>query len=828
MRNRTLKYIFLASCTAICLLTIWLAFHTYTTLEKVEKDSEQLEVKQRQTRLTEMLLYFDEVLTQAVRNYVYTQDRSWLIKYDQALTNFESGLDSLQQEELSAKSHAIFNPKKAYAQTVIDYEKRVFSLVEAHEIDSAIQLVNNAEYGRYRRLYLETFVKLHQNQYLEFKQLQGTFKADESVLRRNVSLLIVFIVLGLIVLPIQGYLILRFIRRIHQANTRLSSTVRDLRTAKREIKEAQLHHQTFFETNQSGIFRIDFLKPMPIDLPMKDQFNWMVNHAYIGESNNQLAQMYGFQRKEDIIGKSLLIIWDDWETVQDIISFYLNNNYQWTNLETSEVNAEGEKKCFLSNTVSIIEAGRINCIWCSQIDITEKKKVENKLIESEANFRAIVTHSTPIVFMFDISGTILLSEGKMLSSLNLKPGELVGRSVFEIYQDYPEVMAAIKKTLKGEVYEGIIVLDDLTFEVYYSPNFDAQGKIIGVIGMALDITQRKKTELALKNSENNLASVLENTSDVILSIDHEYQVLTVNSAGKKQFRHLLGAEIHKGANLLKLIPARLQMHWKTRFDRALKGERFMEEDHFHYNDIEYFAEVYYNPIWDEKKVKGIAIFSLEITNRKKAERAMLESEQEKTNLLMALDEAALVSITDLEGNIKHVNAKYCEVSGYTLSELVGEKHHIMSSGFHDAIFWREMWDTLAQGKAWRGEVKNSTKQGSDYWMDTIISPIKKPNGEIYEYMSINYLITEHKHLFSQREELLKDLEDYAFQTSHKIRGPLARMLGLTNLLLSDQSYEEKELQDLLKMIRMTSEELDSIIIEMNETLSRTAYYKIKK
>ena len=111
-------------------------------------------------------------------------------------------------------------------------------------------------------------------------------------------------------------------------------------------------------------------------------------------------------------------------------------------------------------------------------------------------------------------------------------------------------------------------------------------------------------------------------------------------------------------------------------------------------------------------------------------------------------------------------------------------------------------------------------------MDTIITPIKKPDGEVYEYMSINYLITEHKRLFIQREELLRDLEDYAFQTSHKIRGPLARMLGLTNLVL-EKEIEERELQNFLKMIRMTSEELDKIIVEMNETLSRTAYYKIK-
>lgn len=205
-----------------------------------------------------------------------------------------------------------------------------------------------------------------------------------------------------------------------------------------------------------------------------------------------------------------------------------------------------------------------------------------------------------------------------------------------------------------------------------------------------------------------------------------------------------------------------------------------------------------------------------------AKKKIEESEQEKNNLLNALNHATLVSITDLNGVIVYVNPAFCLVCGYSPEELIGQTHQPVNSGFHPKDYWAAMWKTIKRGEIWRGEVKNITKNGDYYWVDTVITPIRNQKGAIYQYMSIRYLITEKKELYEQREKLLEDLKEYAFQTSHNIRGPVARLLGLTQLLLQYEN-EPEETRQMIRWIGQTTQEMDQIIWKMNDILSRSDY-----
>lgn len=133
-----------------------------------------------------------------------------------------------------------------------------------------------------------------------------------------------------------------------------------------------------------------------------------------------------------------------------------------------------------------------------------------------------------------------------------------------------------------------------------------------------------------------------------------------------------------------------------------------------------------------------------------------ESELQKVNsdnnfLLQLLNETSIISITDTKGNIKRVNSKFCEISGYEEEELIGRNQNIVNSGFHSNKFWKEMWSTIGKGKTWSGEIKNNNKSGKEYWVDTIIFPRMK-NKKPYEYISIRREITERLKL---REEVDK-------------------------------------------------------------------------
>ncbi len=162
------------------------------------------------------------------------------------------------------------------------------------------------------------------------------------------------------------------------------------------------------------------------------------------------------------------------------------------------------------------EEGNVKNVTGIARDFTKWKRSEELLKASEQRFRAIVTNAQAIIFIIDMDGTFLLSEGKALSLLGLKPGQVVGQSVYDLYADYPSIIQAVKETLKGEMISDIIDLDGIFFDIFYSPYTDPDGNIIGTIGMAIDITERKRSEVALVKSEQMAA-----VGEIASGIAHE-------------------------------------------------------------------------------------------------------------------------------------------------------------------------------------------------------------------------------------------------------------------------------------------------------------------
>jgi len=163
-------------------------------------------------------------------------------------------------------------------------------------------------------------------------------------------------------------------------------------------------------------------------------------------------------------------------------------------------------------------------------------------------------------------------------------------------------------------------------------------------------------------------------------------------------------------------------------------------------------------------------------------------------IVSTVDRLCLVAITDENGNITYVNKKFCEISKYSRKELIGQNHRILKSGYHPPQFYQGMWKAISSGKTWEGVIKNKAKDGTFYWVKTVIVPIFDQTRKITEYVSIRTEITEQKNV----EQKLQKILDLLFVTEQKYRGlfeespNLERIINMDGTILEcNRTYAQK-------------------------------------
>jgi len=437
------------------------------------------------------------------------------------------------------------------------------------------------------------------------------------------------------------------------------------------------------------------------------------------------------------------------------------------------------------------------------IDITEHKKAENALRESETSLKEAQKIANIGNWTRELTGELHWSE-QQYRIYGYEPGEI--KPNFEIVKSHvhPDDLDTFMKSIDNTVkirkpfaLEYRLITKDGTqkfVSAHANVELDKSGNPIRLRGTLQDITERKKAEDEIKRNEKRYRELFEDNITGVYVTTLDGKILDCNNA----FYKMLGY-----SNKDEILKINIENFYKVKQNREYFLKKLKEKGCLINNEVQ-LKKKDGSIIWVLKNVNlvdGSTIQGtiIDITEKKEAEKKIMQ-------LSRGLEQSpALVIITDVEGNIEYVNPKTTEVTGYTQEELIGKNSRIFQSEQTPKETYKELWETILQGKVWKGELLNKRKNGELYWDSVTIAPIIDNEGDIINYIAIREDITEKKKMTEElikakekAEELYRLKSNLLANMSHELRTPLVGILGFTEIL--EESIKDEELKGYAALI----------------------------
>ena len=496
------------------------------------------------------------------------------------------------------------------------------------------------------------------------------------------------------------------------------------------------------------------------EISYRELFNNVADAIYImGEQgtfldvNEGAVKMYGYPR-EEFLGKGPLFVsapgLNDMAEINERIIRTFSGESQ--HFEFWGLRANGEVFPKEIRAISGHYFGRKAIIIMAQ-DITERKKVETALIGSERRYRELIELAVDGILIGSSEGIIIDANTVIQKITGRLPDNLKGINVQELFntnalKDTPLRYDLLKK---GETViserdilqpDGTIVPIEMHTKMMPDGNYQS---------IYRDVTERKKAEETLRESETKFKSLVESTSDMIWETNMEGVYTYVSP----QFENLLGYKTEEviGKSPFSFISddniSEITSHSDEIVRKATPFSSLVNK-YKHKNGNTLYFETSGVPVYDNAgKHTGYRGVSRDITKRYLAEK-----ELHKLSLVVHQSPITII-ISALDGTMEYINPAGCSISGYNAEELIGKKPSIFSAGKTHAETYKSLWNTIKKGNEWKGTFLNKKKNGELFWESAFIVPLRNAEGVITHYLGVKEDISKR----IQAEEALKESEE---------------------------------------------------------------------
>jgi len=514
--------------------------------------------------------------------------------------------------------------------------------------------------------------------------------------------------------------------------------------------------------------------------------------------NDKFVKIHGYP-KEELIGLESwkLLHPDDLKdiTVQGESPSKIGEGFRG---ESRIIAKDGTIKHIEINTVPVKTSEGIEKVMGISREITERKEFEKALLDNEEKYRMLIESQGEGITEVDLKEVFTFSNPAADSIFGVNDG-LAGKKLqnFMTTEDFERIKKESKLRKKGEIstYElPIISADNIekTILVTASPKFNKKGKYIGSFGIFRDISETKRIEQALKDSEERFKLLTELTQEGILIHDNGF-VIDFNPS----LLNLLGYK-----NEDEIVDRNVFAYIDPEFhDFTLQKMKENYIGSYEVNLIHKSGDIIPTEVNTSRVTINNKILIV-VSVRDLRKRKAIEKEIQQLSAAVIQSPMSIV-ITNLDGKIEYVNPHFTKATGYTMLEAIGQNPRILSSGKTTKEEYRIMWETILAGEVWEGEFHNKRKDGSTYLEYAIIGPIKNDKGEIISFLALKEDVTKRRAdqealKISEKELRASNITKDKFFSilAHDLRGPIGNIMQLAGFLnenysnLSPEKIEE--------------------------------------